>query len=127
MAAALPIRLNGAIFDDTPADLSAMCAPISIDPIIDKIGTLVKGKDGTRNWMHRAHERGWNIHWEDAPDATRAALETIYQLTTTFTYRDEHGTSYTVQCEEGGWQCSTGTIGGDGEVYYSITLTIWKA
>jgi hypothetical protein len=121
-----PIRLNGTIFADTPADNSATCAPLSIEPVLMKIGTLIKGRDGTRNWMHRTHKRGWVIRWEDAPEATLAAIETIYQLTTTFTYRDERGTSYTVQCDEDSLPTPTGTIGVGGDIYYTITLTIWQ-
>ena len=123
---AVPIRLNGTIYSGTAVDLAAPCAPVSIEPTLSKIGTLIKGKDGTRNWMHRGHKRGWVIRWEDAPAATLAALETIYQLTTTFIYRDETGTSYTVQCDEDSLTASTGTIDMNENVYYTITLTIWQ-
>jgi hypothetical protein len=127
MAAALPIRLNGIIFSGSPGNLAAPCAPIAIEPILDKVGTLIKGRDGTRNWMQRGTERGWTIRWEDAPVATRDTLEAIYLLTATFTYRDEHGDAYTVQTEGGGWTESTGSIDASGNVFYAITLQIWKA
>jgi hypothetical protein len=128
MAVALPIRLNGVIFSGSPGNLAAPCAPIAIEPIIDKLGTLVKGIDGTRNWFsYGGTERGWTIRWEDAPEATRDTLEAIYLLTSAFTYRDEHGDAYTVQTESGGWTESTGAIDASGNVFYSITLQIWKA
>ena len=127
MAAAQPIRLNGVIFSGSPSNLAAPCAPLSIEPILDKVGTLIKGRDGTRNWMHRGVTRGWTLRWEDAPEATRDSLEAIYLLTTPFPYRDEHGDAYTVQTEEGGWTEATGTIDGGGTVYYTITLQIWNA
>ncbi len=127
MAAALPIRLNAVIFSGSPSNTATPCAPISIQEAIKKIGTLIIGLDGTRNWMHRGVKSGWAIRWEDAPEATRAAIKTIFLLTSTFTYRDETGIAYTVQCDEDDFTSETGTIAPDGTVYYSITLQIWQA
>jgi hypothetical protein len=126
MAAALPIRLNGVIFSGSPSNTATPCAPIGIQEAIKKIGTLIIGRDGTRNWMHRSVKTGWAIRWEDAPEATKAAIKTIFLLSTTFTYRDETGTAYTVQCDEDDLTSDVSTIG-ENETYYSITLQIWQA
>jgi hypothetical protein len=127
MAAALPIRLNGVIFSGSPSNTASPCAPIGIQEAIKKIGTLITGRDGTRNWMQRATKTGWSIRWEDAPAATKAAIKTIFLLNTTFIYRDEAGVSYTVQCDEDDMTSDVSTIASDGTVYYSITLQIWQA
>ena len=42
-------------------DETTPCAPISIQEAIKKIGTLLIGRDGSRNWMHRNVKSGWSI------------------------------------------------------------------
>lgn len=123
---AVPIRLNGVIFSGSPSDLSAPCAPKGVEHTRKKIGPTVEGIDGTANYFHRAHKRGWVIAWEDAPMATVTEVETIFLLTTTFTYRDENGVALTVQCDSRDDMVSSiSSISGDGTAYYNITLAIW--
>ena len=48
-------------------------------------------------------------------------------LGTTFAYVDEHGASYTVQCEEQDARSATAFTRADGTIYYDVELTLHEA
>ena len=114
------ISLNGTTF-----------GPSTIAVEIEKIGTEQVGADGTRNWMQRLdgssqpiHKRTWTLTWEKVLAALRTSIRSVFLLATTFTYIDEDGTSYTVQCEKQDYKDTIAFISASGTLYYNVTLTI---
>lgn len=100
----------------------------------EKIGVLLQGANGKRTWVQRVtsggaaiHKRQWQISWNDVDATVRAAVEAIFLLATTFPYVDQHGTTYTVQCEADGYSDAVTTIAPDGTLYYDVELTIYEA
>jgi hypothetical protein len=113
------ISLNGTVFH-----------PTSVKKVPHKIGKLLEAASGKRNWVHRTHKREWEIAWNGVPEATRAAIETIFLLTTTFTFIDLNGTSYTVQCEGDDYSQSTDAdhyAFDDDTLRWDVTLRIHEA
>lgn len=110
------IALNGTSFypTDAPKELT-------------KVGTSLVMANGTRRFVYRAHKRSWELSWSSVPNATRAAIETIALLVSTFIYDDQHGSSWTVQCEDGCYSDSVAIIAGDGTLYYDVKLVIHEA
>jgi hypothetical protein len=118
----MPITLNGtAIYpSDAPKKKT-------------KIGKTQINANGGRLFIQRTTGGGtpifkssWDLKWDDVPEATRAAIETLANVTTSMTYVDQHGTSYTVQTEEDAYTDSVSTISSDGTLYYNVTLTIFE-
>ena len=116
------IFLNGTEFfpSDVPKELS-------------KIGKTLIAASGKRRFVHRQSgatpifKNSWEIPWNDVPEATRAAIEAVSRLTTTFTFVDQHGTSYTVQCEDAAYSDSVTTISPGNVLYYTVKLKIYEA
>src|SRR4030095_9326789 len=70
-------------------------------------------------------ERAWTVEWKGAREATRAALRTLHQLTTTWTFIDELGTSYTgCQTEQDDLEESYAFTDPANNLYYDLTITI---
>jgi hypothetical protein len=115
------IFLNGTEYfpSDAPKELS-------------KIGTTLVMASGKRRFVQRLSgatpifKSSWEIPWNDVDETTRAAIEAVSRLTTTFVYVDQHGTSYTVQCEDGAYSDSVSTIA-PGALYYTVKLKIYEA
>lgn len=108
--------------------------PSDAQKTTEKIGAVHIAANGNRTWIQRVdagsnpiHKRQWTIPWKDVPEAVRAAVEAIFLLATTFPYVDQHGTSYTVQCEADGYNESVTTIAPDGTLYYDVELTVYQA
>lgn len=97
-----------------------------------KIGVTLVAASGRRRFAHRTvsgtpvYKREWSIPWNNVSETVRAAVAAIYALTTTFTFVDEHGTSYTVQCEDGGHSEKINTIVSNTELTYDLTLKIYE-
>jgi hypothetical protein len=117
------ISLNGVTFypSDVPEEL-------------ELIGESIVSDNGTRRWIqivdgssNPIRKRSWTIPWNDVPAATRAAIKAIALLGTTFTFVNELGESYTVQCEEKCFSSNVSTISGDNLNYYTVSLTIFEA
>lgn len=115
------IQLNGTNF--YPSD-----APISYS----KVGVTLVAANGTRRFAHRTtggtpiFKASWDLQWNMVTHAVRVAVATIHALTTTFTYKDQDGTNWTVQCEDGGYSDSVAFIAGNGDLYYNVTLKIFQ-
>jgi hypothetical protein len=100
-----------------------------------KIGKLQTTANGGRTFIQRTtalgapiHKSEWPLTWNDVPEATRAAIEALYNVTGNMTYVDQHGTNYTVICEENGYEDSVSTIAPDNvTLYYNVSLTILEA
>lgn len=114
------ISLNGTTF-----------GPSKIAVEIEKIGAEQIGADGHRNWMQRLdgsnqpiHKRTWTLTWEKVLAALRTSIRNVFLLGTSFTYVDEDGTSYTVQCEKQDYKDDIAFVGAGPTLYYNVTLTI---
>jgi hypothetical protein len=93
----------------------------------NKIGKLLVAVSGKRNWVQRAHKHEWDFGWNNVTETTRAAVEAIMALTTTFTLIDVDGASYTVQCEESDYNEDTSAdqyLPGTDALLYNVTLTV---
>lgn len=121
------ISLNGVVFSGTPAAPATPFKPTKIDGGPRKIGREIEAADGTPYWMQRAQKRRWTISWAMAHEATRAALEAIFLLATTFPYVDQRGTSYTVQCHAEDYTETTAFTDAANTIYYQIDLTLRQA
>jgi hypothetical protein len=121
------ISLNGTTYDGTPAAGSNPWKPASITRRDIKIGVTNVAADGTRTLVLRGIKREWDIEWEKVNATTRNALRTLHALTTTFTFVDEDGTSWTVQTEEGDHEDSTAYTSGANVQYYDTKITLRQA
>lgn len=112
------VTLNGTVYN-----------PSKVETTVDKIGEVKVMINGTTRFFHKAHKRKWSISWEGIPDATVQALRTIYLLTTSFTFKDEWDTSYTVLCLPGGFKHTLAgdRIGLNGIEYYDVSFDIQEA
>lgn len=116
------IMLNGTTFypSDVPKELS-------------KIGVSLPMASGTRRFVQRTvsgtpvFKRTWALPWLIVPEATRAAVQTIALLTTTFTFVDHLGVSYTVQTEEDSYTEKVSVIVSNTVFYYDLTLKLYQA
>jgi len=101
----------------------------------NKIGKLQTSANGGRTFLQRTtalgvaiHKSEWTLKWDDADETTRAQIEGFYNVAANMTYVDQHGTSYTVICEENGYDDSVSTIAPDNvTLYYNVSLTILEA
>lgn len=99
--------------------------PSNIEEELLTFGTEFEAANGDVTLLQTGQKRQWVVTWNDIPVATRNAIRTLAQLTSTFTYVDEDGNSFTVQCPKQGRFKSGITIIADGTtLYYGVTLTI---
>lgn len=108
------IALNGTTF-----------YPSNINESYTKAGRELAAADGTLNLVLRGAKSSWDLTWERATAATRTSVKAIAQLTSTFTFTDEFGTSYTVAVPLEGFSSSISLIAGSGpDLYYDVTLKL---
>lgn len=114
-----PVTLNG-----------TQVYPSNIEQTTDRIGTAIEAANGARRFAHRAYKRTWTITWEAIPEADRATVRTIAALTSTFTFQDETGTSFTAFVDAGAFRSSVSRIAteaGAQVLYYDVALQIREA
>lgn len=120
------ISLNGTTYSGTPVSTSNPFRPDADGYEIRdvKIGVLKKAANGALTWMHFGIKREFTIRWRLANETTRAALRTLHELTTTFTFVDPLGVSYTVITTEADYKeaSALNTIGN--AVYWSLEITL---
>ena len=116
------IILNGNTYDNT-----TYARPISVTEKLIKVGPSIVAANGARTFVHRATKREWQIEWGGVLDATRGTVASTHALSTTWTFVDEHGTSYTVQTEEGDYESTTAFADHAGTQYYDVSLTLREA
>jgi len=120
--------LNGTTYSGTPLTPATPRKPNGIDLEFAKVGTTLIAADGTRRFVARGTtKRTWKITWERAAEATRSALRTLAALTTTWTFVDQLGASYTVQTEQDDYTEDYAATDLAGNLYYDITLTVREA
>lgn len=101
--------------------------PNKIEHTPEKIGVELVMANGRRRFVHRATKETWSLSWEGITSTVRATLRTIFDLTSTFTYIDQFGVSWSVYCPPGGWKCSIAAIlpaGATTELRYTVELQI---
>lgn len=110
-----PIYLNGVVFK-----------PSSIDRKEDKIGDSKVMANGYKRFYHRAFKNQWQIAWNGVTTDVLNNVRAIYRLTSTFTFVDEQGNSYTVLCLPGGFSSTldAANISINNVVRYDVQLTI---
>lgn len=124
------ITLNATSFAGTVFDAdSVLRAPTQMPKLeIDKIGPVLVAENGARTFIRFGQKARWAITWKRVPDATRAAVKAVFDLTSTFVFVDSGGTSHTVQCEPGDYteECDTGATlpTSPPTYYYDVTLVV---
>lgn len=113
-----PIYLNGVQFK-----------PSNIDNSDDKVGDLKIMVNGKKRFYHRAFKRQWQISWNGVSTTVLNSIRAIYRLTSTFTFIDEQGASFTVICLPGNFSSTLDAtnISIKNVVYYDVKLTIDEA
>jgi hypothetical protein len=109
--------------------------PSDIAVETEKQGVSLVAASGSRRWAQRVTGGGtsilkskWVLTWEKATGAVRTAVAAVYVLNSTFTFTDEHGLSYTVQCEGGGdgFKTNISLISSGLVLYYDVELSIYQ-
>jgi len=122
------ISLNGTSFAGTVYDLdSVIKAPTEMPKLeAEKIGPVLVGENGARTYIQFGQKNKWTITWKRVPEATRAAVKTVFDLTTTFAFIHPNSTTYTVQCEPGDYteECDSAATLPNGTYYYNLTLVV---
>ncbi len=121
------ISLNGTSYSGTQAASGTPFKPSRIQVNPHKIGTLLTAADGTPNWIYRGTKFEWLIEWDAVPENTRSALATLAALNTTFTYIDEHATSYTVLTTADDFTFETAYVIAGNVQYYKCGITLRQA
>lgn len=121
------ISLNGTTYSGTPLSLGAPWKPSKITRRIIKIGTTNIAANGTRTLVLRGNKSEWDLEWEKVDAITRNAIRTLHALSTTFTFVDEDGASWTVQTEEGDQEDTTAFTSPSNTQYYDTSITLRQA
>lgn len=100
--------------------------PTSVEYEEEKIGESRRMGDGTLRYYHRSIKRKWTITWTGLRETYLAAVKSIAALTTSFTFVDYDGVSYTVLILPGGYKHSLNAdkVDGLGVKRYDITITL---
>jgi hypothetical protein len=119
--------LNGTSFAGLVTESESIRrAPQNITPKPYKVGKTLVGPDGQRARIHRGAKSDWLLEWDKAPEVTRAAVRTIFDLTSTFSATLLGGT-YTVQCEDEDYSEEQTDVLPDGTRYFRVTLLVRQA
>jgi len=97
------IALNGTTYSGSPTNTANPQRPDNggVKRTVRKVGRTIEAADGSTSVVLRAGtslKRAWEITWTRANPTTLTALAAVFALTTTFTYVDTDGASYTVLC-----------------------------
>lgn len=123
----MAIQLHTTTFNGTLPNPSNPLPPSTIERKDSKIGKTLIAASGKRNFVSRsAFKPLWTLRWDEVNLSTRNAVKAIHALNSTFTFVDEQGSNWTVQCEEDdAYSESTSFTDNDGNIYYtSVTLII---
>lgn len=119
------IILNGTTYNSAGGNPQP---PSKISEPVTKIGITLVAASGVRHFMSAsARKHAWTLSWEKANSVTRAAVDALHALNTTFTYVDEFGTSNTVQCEEDERTQDTGFTTAANTILYDLELILHQA
>lgn len=100
--------------------------PTNIERTKKRIATVRRMVDGTLKTYHRTYKSEWSITWDNLPEGSLAAIQTISELNTSFAFVDEFSTSFTVMAtpDDFSYSFDAGDISIGGTIYYSATLTL---
>lgn len=100
--------------------------PTSVEVNEDKIGESRRMGNGTLRYYHRAFKNEWTITWTSLRENFVPAIRTIAKLTSSFTFTDYDGVSYTVLVLPGGFKVSVSAdkVDGSGIKRYDVTLVL---
>lgn len=102
--------------------------PTNIEEEVLVFGTEFEADTGDLSMLETGKKRQWVLTWNDIPVATRTAIRAIALLSSTFTYIDEDGNSFTVQCpKQSRYKSGISIIANATTLYYGVTLTIRQA
>ena len=118
------VTLNGVSFAGLVTDLeSVVRAPAKATHVRHKIEVVKVAASGTRTAMVFGSKTDYQLEWPQVPEATRAAVQAIFDLTTTFS-ATVLGTTLTVQCEDGDYT-EEQVLDLPGPLYYfTVKLTL---
>jgi len=93
-----------------------------------KIGVTLVAASGVRHFMSASTRKdAWTFSWEKANATTRAAVDALHALNTTFPYVDEFGVSHTVQCEDEERKRDTAFTTAANTILYDLELVLHQA
>ena len=93
-----------------------------------KVGLTLPAASGVRHFMSASVRKStWTFSWENANATTRAAVEALHALNTTFTLVDEFGVSNTVQCEDEEKKQDTGFTTAANTILYDLEIVFHQA
>jgi hypothetical protein len=120
--------INGTTFNGGPTGGNAAAwRPTGITLKEIKIGKTLPAADGTRNRVERAVvKRIWIIQWDETNNATMLTLRTIQRLTSTFSFTDLEGNSWTVQTEDDEFAPAWAFGDPSNNHYWNVTLTLYQ-
>lgn len=104
--------------------------PSDIQLETTKIGVSLVAANGTRRFAHRLsgatpiYKRTWKLLWDSASAAERTTVVAVYAYTVSFSFVDQYGGAWTVQCEDGGYSESVAFVAKGGTLYYDLGLTL---
>lgn len=102
--------------------------PSKISAPVTKIGLTLPAASGVRHFMSAStRKHAWTLSWEKANATTRAAVDALHALNTTFTFVDEFGTSNTVQCEDEEKKQDTAFTTAANTILYDLELVLHQA
>jgi hypothetical protein len=106
--------------------------PSDIQVEFTKVGVSLVADNGSRRFVHRLsgatpiNKLNWVLSWERVTETVRGQIGVIANLSTTFTYVDQHAVSYTVQTEESAFTSSIAFVAAGAVLYYNVELRIWQ-
>lgn len=118
------IILNGTTYNggSNPSPPSKISKPST------KIGLTLVAASGVRHFMSASvRKHAWTLSWETANATTRAAVDALHALNTTFTFVDEFGVSNTVQCEEDEKTQDTAFTTSANTILYDLEVVLHQA
>ena len=96
------IEINSVTYNGSPAAPTNPFPPDAdgVERSQAPVGVTLVADSGKRNFITRSVRKPqWKLKWTNAHAATRNAVKAAAELNTTFTFKDQTGTSFTVQCE----------------------------
>lgn len=92
--------INGVTYSGTPLAPGTPFKPSTFEMTDTKIGKVQINANGGRTFIARSvQKRTWTIGWPLVNETTRAALRTLAELNTTFSFTDQLGVARTCQVE----------------------------
>lgn len=128
----MAIEINSVVYDGSPANPTNPFPPDAdgYERTDAPTATTLVSASGKRNSVYQGSARRpqWKLKWTNANITTRSAVNAAAALTTTFPFKDQFGTTWTVQREESDTytEATSATIRG-GVSLYNLSLSFHLA